>query len=99
MAIGRAVERGFGNSITFVSSLVMLYVASRVGTELTYAKIFSALEIVVCLKFYTLAVVLAVALFYEIKIVFQRFATVFNLENKSMIQIDRGTKLPVSQAQ
>jgi hypothetical protein len=96
LVFGRAIERGFGNSITFVSSLVMLYVASRVGTELSYAKIFSALEIVVCFKFYTFATVLSVGLFYEIKIVLQRFATIFNLENKSMILIDRASKIPVS---
>ena len=34
-------------------------------------------------------------LYYELKVVFGRFASVFNIENKSMIEIDETLKTPV----
>ena len=35
---------------------------------------------------------IAIGLYFEIKVIFDRFANIFNIENKSMIQIDQETK-------
>jgi hypothetical protein len=65
----------------------MFVVASKT-TGLNLAKIFSVLEITTTLKMTILLVVLGVGLYYEIKVVFSRFASIFNLEEKAMLRID-----------
>ena len=34
--------------------------------------------------------------YYEVKVVFERFASIFNIENVSMIEIDPKTFLPIN---
>jgi ABC-type multidrug transport system fused ATPase/permease subunit len=85
LALGRSVERGLGNSISLLSSLLMLIIASNFTADLTFAKIFSILEIMASLKVNVLLLVLGIGLYYEIKVVLARFASIFNLELKSMI--------------
>ena len=47
------------------------------------------------LKRNLLLVNMGTGLYYELKVVFGRFASVFNIENKSMIEIDETLKTPV----
>ena len=35
---------------------------------------------------------IGVSLYYEIKVIFNRFANIFNIENKSMIQVNEESK-------
>lgn len=85
LALGRAIERALGNSISLISSVIMFVVAHYANTELSFAKIFSTLEIMTSLRLYTFLMVLALGLYYELKVVFDRFASIFNIEPKSMV--------------
>ena len=40
---------------------------------------------------------LGIGLYYEVKVVYGRFASIFNMENTSMIEIDESTKEPLQQ--
>lgn len=87
MALGKAFERALGYFISFIASLVMIIVAYYLA-GIDFPKIFSVLEIMSSLKVNVLMFVLGMGLYYEIKVIFARFASIFNLENKSMIHID-----------
>ena len=88
MALGRAFERAIANATAFLSCLVIFVLAEEVNHDLTFSKIFSALEMFASIKFSLTIANIGVGLYFEIKVVFGRFASIFNIENKSMIQID-----------
>jgi len=92
LAVGRAVERAIGNSLGFIGSFVMFIVAYYASTGLTLAKIFSTLEVATALKQTIIMMALGLGVYYEIKVVFGRFANIFNIENTCMLQIDEATK-------
>lgn len=64
LALGRAVERALGNSISFIGSLAMFIIAHYANTGLSFAKIFSTLEIMTSLRLYSFLIVLALGLYY-----------------------------------
>ena len=70
----------------------MFVIASEVSHILTFSKIFSTLEIMASLRNTMNILINGVALYYELKVVFGRFASIFSLENKSMIEVDEFTK-------
>jgi hypothetical protein len=88
LAIGRSFERAIAYTNGYVSSLIMFILASTVNNDLTFAIIFSTLEMIASLKINTTQFVSGVGLYYEIKVVFTRFASIFNVQIKSMIEID-----------
>lgn len=47
------------------------------------------------LKLNVLVLSLGIGLYYEIKVVYGRFASIFNIENTTMIEIDESTKQPL----
>jgi len=69
----------------FIGALIMFLVAYSANTGLTLAKIFSILEIVTSLKFSVLMVALGFGIYYEVKVSFGRFASIFNIKNNNMI--------------
>ena len=73
----------------------MFLMAAELNGTLTVPIIFSILEIMATLKRNLLLVNMGTGLYYELKVVFGRFASVFNIENKSMIEIDETLKAPV----
>ena len=88
MALIRAVERAFGDSITFAGAVVVIIMAIHFSPELNFAQIFSALEIMAALKYYMLCLVVGIGLTYELKSVFARFASIMNLQNILMVEVD-----------
>ena len=85
LALGRSVERAIGNSLGFISSLVMFIIADNAGTDLTLAKIFSTLEVAGGLKMTIMFLAVGVGVYYEIMVVFGRFANIFNIQNTQMV--------------
>ena len=83
--------RGIGNSIGFISALVIFVIAYNT-TGLTVPKIFSVLEMGAILKLTVLYVVLGIGVYYESTIVFNRFAGIFSLEEAAMIKLDASIK-------
>lgn len=81
-----------GNAITIVSSLAIFLLLSRNNEELTYAKLFSTLEMLSCLKYYVFSATIAIGSYYEVRVIFERYANIFNLKNKSMIKVDQPNK-------
>lgn len=94
---GRSVERALGNSIGYCAVIIMFiavhYFSSR---ELTIPLIFSTLEIIISLRLFMRSIVFGFNFYYEIKEVFARFASIFNIKNISMIQIDEDSKQPLA---
>ena len=66
----------------------MFVLTAYLNDSLTVPVIFSILEIMATLKRNLLLVNMGTGLYYELKVVFGRFASVFNIQNKSMIEID-----------
>ena len=66
----------------------MFIMAEEIYNYLTFVQIFSALEMFASIKKGLADINVAVSLYYEIKVVFSRFANIFNIENKSMISLN-----------
>jgi hypothetical protein len=77
------------------SGFLMYIVAHYTDNELSFPKIFSSLEVIFAFKFSIFMLGLGLGFYYEVIVVFARFASIFKIENKSMIQIDEETKLPI----
>ena len=92
LALGRASERALANATAFLSCLVMFILTEEIYHNLTFVQIFSTLEMLASIKKGLLDINVGVSLYYEIKVIFSRFANIFNIENKSMIQVDEGSK-------
>lgn len=48
--------------------------------EITYAKLFSTLEMLSALKYYTFSVTMAIGAYQEVKVILARYANIFNLK-------------------
>jgi len=83
--LGRSLERAIGNSIGLWSSFVMFVAAHYAQTDLTLSKIFSTLDIIINFKLSIFLLASALGFYFEVKVVFERFASIFNVENISMI--------------
>lgn len=86
LAIGKAFERALGYFISVVASLVMIVVATY-AAGIEYKKVFSVLEIMSALKMNVLMFTEGTGYFYELKVIFERFASIFNIKKKSMIKV------------
>ena len=62
--------------------------AIHFSPALNLAQIFSALEVMAALKYYMLCLVVGIGLSYELKSVFGRFASIMNLPNTMMVEVD-----------
>lgn len=56
------------------------------------AKIFSTMELMVTLRLIVFFMGIGIGFYFELNIIFERFCTVLNIEDKRMIQIDPVTK-------
>ena len=63
----------------------MFVVAHYVQTDLTLSKIFSTLDIIINFRLSIIMLVFGLGFYYEVKVVFERFASIFNIENVCMI--------------
>jgi hypothetical protein len=92
LAFLRAVERGIGNSIGLIISLVMFVIASA-ASGLRTPTIFSVMEIRTTIKTSVMHMVMGIGLYYETKVTLSRFALIFNIEERSMINVDEESKI------
>ena len=65
---------------------------ARQGSGLTTAKIFATMQLMGTLKFVMFFMGIAFGFYFELKIIFERICTIFNIEDKKMIEIDPKTK-------
>lgn len=73
----------------------MLIIFYYIHGALPWPLMFSALEIMVSLRLSTLLLIMGVSFYYEVKVVFERFASVFNIEPRQMIRIHPESKKPL----
>ena len=85
----RAFERTIGSSITIICSLVIVALAIQFHNGLSFSQIFSAIEIINGLKYYIFCSVQGIGLYYEIMVVFERFANVLNIKSESMVEVSQ----------
>lgn len=83
------------NFIGIASGVITYVVAHYVGTELSMAKIFSSLEVIFAFKFSIFMLGLGLGFYYEVKVVLDRFASIFKIERTAMVQVDPHTKEPL----
>ena len=67
------------HTISLLGPLVMFIMTAYLNNSLTVPVIFSILEIMATLKRNLLLVNMGTGLYYELKVVFGRFASVFNI--------------------
>ena len=65
------------------------------GKELTNAKIFSTLDLLGTLKVAVLYMGVSLGFYFELRIFFQRFCQIMNIEDKRMIEINEEAKKPI----
>ena len=92
LALGRAFERALANATAFLSCLVMFVLKEEIYHNLTFILIFSTLEMFASIKKGLADINIGASLYYEIKVIFSRFANIFNIENKSMIRVNEESK-------
>jgi hypothetical protein len=85
LSAGRSLERALGNFIGIASGLVTYVVAHYAGNQLSMAKIFSSLEVIFAFKFSIFMMGMGLSFFYEVKVVFERFASIFKIKRTAMI--------------
>lgn len=64
-----------------------MIVIATYGAKLEHSKVFSVLEIMSALKMNVLMFSTGLGIYYELKVIFGRFANIFNIANKSMIKV------------
>ena len=85
LSVGRSIDKAIGNSIGFWAVLVMFVATHYAQTDLTLSQIFSTLDIIINFKVAIFIFDIGLDFYYEVKVVFARFASIFNIENVSMI--------------
>lgn len=85
LAFGRAVERSMAHASSILGSLLLFIFTYYFTGRLTFAIIFSTLEMFASVKRSLTFMNIGVGLYFELKVIFGRFAIVFNIEEKAMI--------------
>ena len=79
LALGRSLDRALGLWIGDVTVFTMLIIFYYVHGTLEWPLMFSTLEIMMSLRMSTLLLIMGVSFYYEVKVVFERFASIFNI--------------------
>lgn len=85
LAFGRSIDMSLGYIIGFLSALIIYILAANINGNLTFALIFTTLEMMSSMWARIIGWIKGVNFYYELKVILGRFASVFNLESKSMI--------------
>ena len=90
LAFTRSLERTFGivavGAATYTCFIVMDLTGK--GTGLSTAKIFSTIELMTVLKQAIFHLGISFGLYYELQIIYGRFCTIMNIEDKRMVKIN-----------
>lgn len=81
--------------IGVASGYIMYFTSHYANIDLDLAKIFSCLEVIFSFRYSIFMLIIGVGFYYEVKVVFCRFATIFSIKNLSMVEIDPSTKEPI----
>lgn len=95
LSFGKSLERALSNFVGIASGFLMYIVAHYAGTHLSIPKIFSTLEVIFAFKYSIFMLGVGLGFYYEVKVVFERFASIFSIKRTSMIEIDPETKEPI----
>ena len=85
LGLGRSLERALSKSIGFFSSVVLFLVAISLSIKINTSFIFSILVATGVMKFFTIYGMLGIDLLHELQISFDRFASIFNIEEPQKI--------------
>ena len=81
MAVGKSLERTIGvvaaTLASFIGFLVIDFTGA--GSGLSAAKILATIELMVTLKFVVYFMGISIGLYFELKIIFGRICTIFNI--------------------
>ena len=89
LALGRNLEKTLGNLVTNIASFICFLVMGLTGegSGLSNAKIFSTMELMATLRLLVVCMGISLGFYFELKIIFGRFCTILNIEDKKMIKI------------
>lgn len=75
------MERSFGNTSASVAGYTCFIVMDlkNQGTGLSTAKIFATMDLMVTLRMYVFFLGISIGFYYELRIIFDRLCTVFNI--------------------
>lgn len=85
VGFGRSIDSSLGFTVGYLSTFAIYVIASEVNHSLTLAAIFSLLEMMSTIRYSIMFGTDGVAVYFELLVVYERFASFFNLKNKSMI--------------
>ena len=80
LGLGRSLERALSKSIGFISSVILFLVAISLSIKIDTSFIFSILVATGAIKFFAIYSILGIDLLHELHISFDRFASIFNIE-------------------
>jgi ABC-type bacteriocin/lantibiotic exporter with double-glycine peptidase domain len=97
LSFGRSLERSIGNTTANFAGFCCFTVMDLTGSGsgLSTAKIFSTMDLMATLRTVVFYLGITLGFYFELRIIFSRFCTIFNIENKKMIRIDEATKKPM----
>jgi len=79
LALNQSLIRAFANSIGYLAAFVMFVVSYYAQTGLTIVKMFSIIEVTANFRFAIFVLLASLGFFFEVKVVFGRFANIFNI--------------------
>lgn len=68
----------------------------KVGHELSFVNIFTIIQLMAVFKYDIYLAGLGFGVYFELKVIFERFCTIFNIEDKRMLRIDHKSKSLIS---
>jgi hypothetical protein len=97
ISICRSLERSIGGTAANFAGYCCFVVMDLTGqgSGLSIAKIFSTMDLMGTLRSIVYFLGITLGFYYELCIIFDRFCTILNIENKKMVAIDEATKKPI----
>jgi len=94
LSFGKSLERTLGNISAITGGYVCFIVMDLTGqgSGLTTAKIFATMDLMQTLRTLVFFLGISLGFYFELRIIFDRFCTILNIENRRMMQIDPNSK-------
>ena len=89
IALGKSLEKSLGN-ISGNSAILLCFLVmelTKSGNQLSVAKIFSTIQLMVTLRLLLLFTVTSSSFLFQFNVTLERFCEIFNITNKRMIEI------------
>lgn len=97
LGLGQSLERALGNWTSQAAGLTCFIFVhlTGYGKELTISKIFSTMELMITTRLLIYFFGFALGFYFQLKVIFGRFAQIYNIKDNKMIPIDPNTNQPV----